>query len=378
MTLKKHIFLLVIFLLLYGYAYSQLAVDAGEDKFICAGGSATLDGTVSGTNNGYCVFWKSTPNDPTMSCVDCLTPTVNPEENTTYTLIVTEEGFKDKKSDVVSVDLVNNVNIAAAAEKCCWNVGDDIILEQFHVVTTPLDFFDPNSININPSFAPDIGVFSESQELVNFSLVCGDSTFSFDALIGVVKPSTFSSTSAKFKFPNLISKISSSTPCPPLFQFSGEFSEKHFKQCCPDDGCVRNFKSQSGTGQLLGGLQNCDLIMYGVPGAYLSLVVDGNIAASITASDDIDSCQYKGSCFDGNVQLNVGVGLAATLVSKKVLRVQGTCGATYTIGSYKVCLPEFREEVGTLCSEINCKVQVTAFSFFKYEKKIPVRPKTCQ
>ena len=67
-------------------------MNAGPDQIICVGETTTLQGT--GPTN-YTYEWTSIPNDPTISDPTSLTPTVQPDITTNYTLEGRSVGFQN-------------------------------------------------------------------------------------------------------------------------------------------------------------------------------------------------------------------------------------------------------------------------------------------
>lgn len=66
------------------YVYPIVEVEVSEDTTICQGETVNLLGSILSDTTGVSFYWE---NDPTLSCTDCLNPSVNPVDTTTYTFV---------------------------------------------------------------------------------------------------------------------------------------------------------------------------------------------------------------------------------------------------------------------------------------------------
>jgi gliding motility-associated-like protein len=74
---------IIFFALFISFISEAQTFSAGPDQTICTGLNTTLQGTGP---LSYTYLWTSAPDDPTISDPTSLTPTVQPTQNTTYTL----------------------------------------------------------------------------------------------------------------------------------------------------------------------------------------------------------------------------------------------------------------------------------------------------
>jgi gliding motility-associated-like protein len=66
------------------FIYPVIEMEASEDTTICQGEEVNLVASILSDTTGVSFYWE---NDPTLSCTDCLNPTVNPLDTTTYTFV---------------------------------------------------------------------------------------------------------------------------------------------------------------------------------------------------------------------------------------------------------------------------------------------------
>ncbi len=66
------------------YVYPIVEVEVSADTTICQGEVVNLLGSILSDPTGVSFYWE---NDPTLSCTDCLNPSVNPLDTTTYTFV---------------------------------------------------------------------------------------------------------------------------------------------------------------------------------------------------------------------------------------------------------------------------------------------------
>lgn len=66
------------------YVFPLVELEVSEDTTICQGEVVNLLGSILSDTTGVSFYWE---NDPTLSCTDCLNPSVNPLDTITYTLV---------------------------------------------------------------------------------------------------------------------------------------------------------------------------------------------------------------------------------------------------------------------------------------------------
>lgn len=66
------------------YVYPIVELEVSEDTTICQGEVVNLLGSILSDPTGVNYYWE---NNPTLSCTDCLNPSVNPLDTTTYTFV---------------------------------------------------------------------------------------------------------------------------------------------------------------------------------------------------------------------------------------------------------------------------------------------------
>ena len=66
------------------YVFPVVEMEVSEDTTICQGEVVNLIASILSDTTGVSFYWE---NDPTLSCTDCLNPTVNPLDTTTYTFV---------------------------------------------------------------------------------------------------------------------------------------------------------------------------------------------------------------------------------------------------------------------------------------------------
>lgn len=106
--------------------------DAGEDQLICIGDETQLNGTIDNLLEGGLYYWEE---NNSLSCFECLDPTVNPQVTTSYILVaVHPNGCESRDTLEVTVIPTPGPELTLASDSIiCLGSETIITVENFNV-----------------------------------------------------------------------------------------------------------------------------------------------------------------------------------------------------------------------------------------------------